>query len=186
MWFRRSWLGVGVAALTTMVSACTTDYLALDKVTDEEIEKISFPAPTPEIDSIRARYIVAGIALYGVHSVEKYSGEHRTDDALMIVNRLKETIRLQDKFNPSPPKGNTNFHRINRRIETLRLVDAAIKPTRRYYKDKFFDIIVSRDPVSAAKTAFEALKGLAEIDLYKQALLIDARLHVIDLVARVN
>jgi len=188
-----AWRAVATAGLAALaLSGCTsTSFFTLDDVTEEAVERISFPVRDEEMDFLRARYIVAGVALYGVHAVDQYSGEYRAADASRILNRTVEIVRLQEEFRDSYFKSanNANFRRVVRRVETLTLVDAAIQPTRRYYRERVLAFLTSPNAVSAvaaARTAFQALRNLAEVEVYRGAMLADARSHAIDIVLTGN
>jgi len=175
---------VAVGAALLLSGCSSTNYFTIKDISEEAVADLSFAAPTPDMDDLRARYIVAGIALYGVHSVNEYSGEYRTADASRILNRTVELLSLQDEFRTAST--NRYFRQTVRRIETLTLVDAAVQPTKRYYREKLLGLFAGGPgaAVAAAETAFDALKGLATVEVYRQAMLADARLHAIEIAAR--
>jgi hypothetical protein len=65
------------------------------------------------------------------------------------------------------------------------MVDAAIEPTRRHYRAQILGIFTSGgvSAVAAARTAFDALQGLLEVEIYRNAIVADARFHAVTLVA---
>jgi len=177
----------GLIAVASLGGCATPDYLSVDQVSEESLARISFPAPTESIDLIRARYIAGAVGLYGVNSIQAYSGSQRTSDAQATLTQLIDIMNIQDAqlvtlVNPPSkydPQADFNFNVTYRRLATLKLVAAAVNPTVRYYKAHILNFIIDRSAIGAADTAFEALKNLAEVKAYKEAILSDGRVFAL-------
>ena len=161
-------------------------FLTIEDFTEEQLGEVTFPAPNTDLVVMRSAYIAGAIGLYAAHAVESYSANSATGDAERMVNRLDfivEQLNAQrQQLNQSARV--LHFDRLAYVYDAFGLIEAASEPTRRYYRERAVGLIASRDPVAIARTAFQALRALTRVTAFRDALLVDGREHVIEIVAR--
>jgi hypothetical protein len=180
---------VGIALIFIFGGCATGNLVNLSNVTDEALDEMVFPAPTDGMKILRSKYILAAIALYGQHSVREYSGERVEGDATTILSRLKSVNKkLGDMLKENcikvgSPNCLPNFVRLEYTRAAVSLLDAAVEPTKRYYRERILSHIASQNPVAIASTAKQALEGILKVTAYKKAITQDARDHFVTIVS---
>ncbi len=175
-----------------VLGACSTsNFYTLEDATEENLAKLTYPVPSEGLRVLRSSYIAGAVARYGVYAVRKYSGEHAEGDATEILGRLDtvaEELKQQmaevtkSGFESKPLEGHQRY--LEYVTKVLRLVGAAIEPTKRYYREHFFESLVAGNFVAAAETAFEGFRGIVKVAIWRRAITEDARGRTIDIMGR--
>lgn len=157
----------------------TVNFYSLEELSERKIEEISFPVHSADMTVVRSKFVAYAVALYGITRVEKYSGDHTKNDATVIYGRLLSHAGLLKKIKTkyAGQSGLPGTVRVETISSGLRLVGAAVRPTKRYYENQILGILTTPGPakaVGAAKTAFNALRAVAKVEVYRQAMLSDA------------
>ena len=172
----KSLIRVGtIFGLMVALGACVSPLdVKFTDATDEALDKTVFGAESPGMKGLRSGYILGAVGLYGVHAVKTYSGPQSEDDARLILTRLNKLVkRLNDRLGKNT---NPQFWYVDYIVETFQFIKVVVEPTKRFYRERWFQHIVARDPIAGAKTALEVVKNLAKVSLYRDAIARDARI----------
>lgn len=184
----KHFLAVAAASAALMLGACSTvPLMEAGDVSEQVLGGLIFPAPGDKFVILRSTYIAGGLGSYGVRGVNKFSGpSERTSDAAAILTQLDKARRKLKDFKEKIRNGSMLGE-----VERQRYIDSAVDlvriataPTRREYRRRILGLAAGFDAVGAADTARDALIGITKVGRYREAMVLDAREHVVQILGR--